>query len=25
MFPHPTLWEMRHEAVLAADGAALLI
>ena len=25
IFPHPTLSEMMHEAVLAADGAALHI
>ena len=25
IFPHPTLSEMLHEAVLAADGAALHI
>ena len=25
IFPHPTLSEMMHEAVLAADGAAMHI
>ena len=24
IFPHPTLSEMMHEAVIAADGAALI-